>query len=171
MKNIKNILIIALLVVIGIFILISYNSKPIDITPYQTKIDSLELANSYLKSNLKTELNKVEEIEVSEDHYKKLADSLAIEIKKPHTCPEVVELQEQQIIALESTLERCKETKGIYRVAITKCEEIVTNTETIVFTERQLQNAHKKLIQREKKRAFLWGMGAGGAAVLLLFLL
>lgn len=169
MNSFKNITIIILIATV-IFLALTRKTE-IDTKPFEKKIDSLELLNSDLKLSMANELKKVEKIEKSEDHHKSLADSLSIEIKKPHTCPEVVELQEKQISALESSLERCKESKSVYRVTIQKCQELVANTEMIIVTDKELDKANYKLHSQEKKKSFFKGMATGGAITIVLVLL
>ncbi len=81
MKKIRTILILALFVINGIFILINYDKNPINLKPYKNKIDSLESANHGLKAIILREINKFAKLASSEDQNKKLADSLSIEIK------------------------------------------------------------------------------------------
>lgn len=165
----KHLPILLLFLVIGILIFTRPNE--IDLSPFEKKIDSLELVATDQRQIIKGLEMQAQELEVSEDLHAKKVDSLSRELLKPHACPDQVRLLELKIDHLELGWQKCREAKGIYIQAANGLKDLNATMEVITVTKEEVCNAKVKNLKKEKRKSFLWGMGAGGAIVLLLILL
>lgn len=119
-----------------------------------------------LKDAVKTEKKEIE--------YLKEADSLAKIISTLHVdedCPKIVENQSKEIVVLRNGLKECNKSKGIYKVTLSVCQDIVVKHEIKEITNDELTNALIKDFKKSKRNAFLLGSGSGIVLVLALILL
>jgi hypothetical protein len=161
MNKTKNILIIILLLaVVGLWFFMSGKNKD-KIKDYENKIDSINIINEDLEIKKEIQKKKVDSVNLKQEEYEKIADSLQKVLLNPHSCEERVDLQGKEITSLRGALNQCKEAKVIYVKTIGICEEIIVNKDEIILTQIQIRKIEKK----ERKRIFLKGAGVGAGVV------
>ena len=172
MKFIPYILILILVGVIAFLIL-----KPKDdseIVRLSGKLDSLSVLINKDKVTIQKLLKDAETNEIKELEYLKEADSLALIISNLHVeddCPEIVENQSKEIVVLRTGLKECNKSKGIYKVTLGICQDIVVKYEVKEITNNELTGALMKETKKSKQNAFLLGSGSTLVVVLAILLL
>jgi len=171
----KTIYIIIIVILLGVVSYLYFVPKPnTDISRFKSKLDSLSTLIKKDKQTIKRLLKDADSTEIKEVEFLKEADSLAKIISTLHLdkdCPRIVEVQGKEITSLRNGLEKCNEAKTIYVKTLGICQDIVITHEIKEITTTELSKALIKDHEKEKKRAFIFGAGAGGLAVLLLLLL
>ena len=158
--------------VIGYFYFQPPNNTEID--RLNGELDSLSILILKDKLTIQKLLIDAETTENKELEYLKKADSLAkiISTLNIHDdCPKIVEVQGKEIKTLRNGLEQCNKAKTIYVKTLGICQEVVVKYEIKEITQDELNKSLMKTYKKEKKKSFLFGAGAGGLAVLLIFLL
>lgn len=168
MKN--AVIIILILLLAGGWYFLSNESEDL-IKTHRSRIDSLRAVNNVLKMDITTLKGVALIKDEDQEELEKEADSLASLLDRPHTCPEVVDIQEKEITALRGALTECKEAKAIYVKSVGLCMDMNINHEIITVNQSEMMAIDKKQFKKEKRRSFFKGAGAGGAAIGLLILL
>ena len=165
---------ILILILVGVVVYLIYSHKPIDIKPFEDKIDSLNIEIKKDKKAIDKLLEKVEKQDVQEKEYLVIADSLATIISKLNIeddCPKIVATQGKEIIALRETVKICNKSKGIYKVSLGICQDIVIKNELILVETSNMQKVYKKEVLNAKKKFFMIGSGSTALTILILLLL
>lgn len=163
---------ILILLLIGGIVYLVYFDNPVDTKPFKDKIDSLNTEIKKDHKTIKKLIKEADKSEVKELEYLKEADSLALIISKLNIhddCPKIVENQGKEIVILRDGLKECNKSKGIYKVTLGVCQEIVVKYEIKEVTNNELNNALQKKFKKEKRKAFI--IGSGGTLVLAAILI
>lgn len=163
----KNIIIAVLFIIIATILYFSFKNKP-DTQPFIKKIDSLNVAIENKKEIIKDLSAKAETFDKSQEEYMRIADSLSNYIKTHDLdCPDVVYVQDKEIIALRTALDKCSRAKAIYVQTIGICTDINNDFEQIVFNKDKIINATKKQKRRSLLKGIGIGVGIGATAILI----
>ena len=170
----KNILIGFLFAAcIAIWIWMS-RSERADVQQYENTIDSIQAVLKDLNFELTTYKEVVKEVNQEQDIYIHRADSLQNLLDNPkitHTCPEKVEILEEQVVELRSGLQKCNEAKAIYVKSIGIQDTIIVNHIKLNEIADLKVIDCKKEARKGKLKAFFAGMGVTGVIVAVLILL
>lgn len=166
----KNIIIgflIAVCIAIGVW---SFRSGHAEAKVYESTIDSVQAVLNDQKIQITTYKKVVIQIDREQAEHISRADSLQKLLDNPkviHTCPEKVEILEEQVVELRNGLAKCNEAKAIQVTTIGIQDEVISNVETI----SEIRVIQYKQEKKSKIKAFFAGMGAGAIVVTVLIIL
>ena len=168
----KNIVLGTLVIIV---ILLTYkviSFKPLDTTKYEQKIDSIGGVNQKLNSQVELFKEKTTKLNLEQDQYLKIADSLRQIVASTNLpCEKVVVYQNKEIGALRDALGVCNKAKAIQVKTITKYEQIVINHDLIAIEYVKVQKVSKKAVRKAKFRSFMTGTIVGAAIITIVVLL
>lgn len=128
----------------------------------ERKIDSLNTINIKDKLTIQNLLKQADSSNIKQDKYIAIADSLELLLNKPNIpCPEVVNIQDQEITALRKGLAECNKSKGIYVRTIGIKDNVIANTELILVTNQEMCKSLLKNSKKEKRKGFVLGFLTG----------
>ena len=162
MLKMNKLLVFILILIIGGMTYLYFTKETTDITPYEAKIDSLNTINIKDKLTIQNLLKQADSSNIKQDKYIAIADSLELLLNKPNIlCPDIVNIQNQEITALRKGLSECNKTKGIYVRTIGIKDDVIQNTELILVTNQEMCKSLLKNSKKEKRKGFVFGFLTG----------
>ena len=165
---------VLILILSGIITYLYFSNNKVDTSKFINKIDSLSTLVRKDKATILKLLKDAKTSEIAEINSLRKADSLAKIISNLNIesdCPEIAENQSKEIVVLRDGLKKCNKSKGIYKVSLGICHDIVIKNELILVETSNMQKVSKKAVRKAKVNAFIFGSGSTLIIIITILLL